>query len=327
MGLCVLLLALGLGTAIDYWGYPFGAPMPGRSLNRGENGLWLRYTWYFGRHTDADSKLMAQQLRDHQIRYAYFHVRFIGKSGKLAYRYAQEARRLNDGLHRDAPGVKSIAWAYVSYGPSKDDVPLTNAATRKTMIAEALWLMGDCGFDGVQWDVEPCADGDAGFLALMRETKAALPPDKLLSTATPMWAPAVLQQTGWSESYFTQVAATCDQMAVMCYDSGYLTPRTYVWLVRQQAIHVTHAAGQGNPKCRVLLGVPTYGRGFFSHNPHAENLTMALRGVRAGLADPGADLSVFAGIAPFADYTTSAQDWKLYKTLWPNPDRNAGPSK
>jgi spore germination protein YaaH len=216
--------------------------------------------------------------------------------------------------------VKLIAWAYVSYGSSKSDVPLTDPKTRRAMIAEALWLVHDCGFDGVQWDVEPCADGDAGFLALMRETRAALPPDKLLSTATPMWAPAVLQQTGWSEAYFAQVAATCDQMAVMCYDSGYLTPRSYVWLVRQQAIHVTHAAGQGNPQCRVLLGVPTYGAGFFSHNPRAENLTMALRGVREGLADPGADLSVFAGIAPFADYTTSAQDWQTYATLWPNQD-------
>lgn len=124
---------------------------------------------------------------------------------------------------------------------------------------------------------------------------------------------------GRSDACFTQVAATCDQMAVMCYDSGYLTPRAYVWLVRQQAIHVTHAAGQGNPQCRVLLGVPAYGDGFFSHNPHAENMKMALRGVREGLADPGADVSVFVGAAPFADYTASAQDWKVYETLWTAP--------
>ena len=190
------------------------------------------------------------------------------------------------------------------------------------MVAEALWLVRDCGFDGVQWDVEPCPDGDTGFLALLRETRAALPPGKLLSTATPMWQPAALLQFGWSDAYFAQVAANCDQMAVMCYDSGFYTPRAYVWLVRQQAIHVTHAVAQGNPKCRVLLGVPTYGGGLSFHNPRAENLTMALRGVREGLADPGANVSVFAGVAPFADYTTSAQDWNTYKALWPAPDQS-----
>jgi hypothetical protein len=316
-----LLLLFCAWMGIDYWRYPYGAPIAGRSLNRGENGLWLRYTWYFGKHSDAERQRMAQQLRARQVRYAYFHVRFIGKSGKLAFRYPVQARALTAGVHRDAPGVKAIAWVYVSYGGTKDDVPLADAGTRQRMIAEALWLVRDCGFDGVQWDVEPCADGDTGFLALMQETKAALPPGKLLSAATAMWAPPVLQKTGWSEAYFAQVAVTCDQMAVMCYDSGYLTPRSYVWLVRQQAIHVTHAAGQGNPQCRVLLGVPTYGPGFFSHNPHAESLTMALRGVREGLADPGADVSVFAGIAPFADYSSSAQDWKVYEALWSVPTR------
>ena len=87
----------------------------------------------------------------------------------------------------------------------------------------------------------------------------------------------------------------------MCYDTGFWMPRGYVWIVHQQAVHVTQAAARGNLRCRVLLGVPTYGKGFFSHNPHAENICMALKGVREGLTDPRAARSVFAGIAPFAD--------------------------
>ncbi len=131
--------------------------------------------------------------------------------------------------------------------------------------------------------------------------------------------PVALRKYGWGDAYFTQVAAGCDQIAVMCYDTGFYLPRAYVWLVRQQAIHVTRAVGEGNPKCRVLLGVPTYGAGLPSHNPHAENLAMALRGVREGLRDPGADLSVFAGVSLFADYTTSQQDWNTYQTFWLTP--------
>ena len=63
LGLCVLFLALCVCTAIDYWGYPYGAPIAGRSFNRGENGLWLRYTWYFGQHSDAERRTLAQQLQ------------------------------------------------------------------------------------------------------------------------------------------------------------------------------------------------------------------------------------------------------------------------
>jgi hypothetical protein len=105
-------------------------------------------------------------------------------------------------------------------------------------------------------------------------------------------------------------------MAVMCYDSGIYLPRGYVWLVHQQVIHVTRAAARGNPRCRVLLGLPTYGKGGLSHHAWAENLRMSLKGVRAGLADPRAERSVFAGIALFADYTTQPEEWETYREWW-----------
>lgn len=85
---------------------------------------------------------------------------------------------------------------------------------------------------------------------------------------------------------------------------------------------MTQAAGQSNPNCRVLLGVPTHSVGLPSHNLKAGNLTMALRGVREGLDDPGAAPSAFVGVSPFADYTTSAQDWHTYETLWRAPERS-----
>jgi hypothetical protein len=105
-------------------------------------------------------------------------------------------------------------------------------------------------------------------------------------------------------------------MAVMCYDTGIYLPRGYVWLVHQQAVHVTSAVARGNPRCRVLLGLPTYGRGGLSHHAYAENLRLALKGVREGLADARADLSVFAGVEPFAEYTTQPEEWQTYRTLW-----------
>jgi hypothetical protein len=167
----------------------------------------------------------------------------------------------------------------------------------------------------VQWDYEVCEDGDRDFLALLRETRTVLPAHKLLSVATAIRLP--VRRWGWSDAYFAQVARSCDQMAVMCYDTGFYLPRSYVWLVRQQAIHIPQDAARANPRCRVLLGVPTYGPGLLSHNPHAENMRMALRGVREGLAEEvPTQTAAFAGIAVFADYTTGPNDWATYQTLW-----------
>src|SRR5947209_12818291 len=68
---------LALLLVVDYALYPRLAGPGGQSANRGENGLWLRYRWYFGQHSDRDIRLLGRRLRDEQIRYAYFHVRHV----------------------------------------------------------------------------------------------------------------------------------------------------------------------------------------------------------------------------------------------------------
>jgi len=94
------------------------------------------------------------------------------------------------------------------------------------------------------------------------------------------------------------------------------TPRASVWLTRQQVLRVTRAVARGNPRCRVLIGLPTYGKGPRSHHAGAENIRTALKGVREGLEDPRTKRSVFAGVAPFADYTTQPEEWETYRGLW-----------
>jgi len=315
-GAALLLLLL----IADYALYPRLSRPSGRSLNSGQNGLWLRYRWYFGERSDADRRLLASRLREEQIRYAYFHVRHITREGTLRYHKLAEARRLIAALRRETPEVKAIAWIFAGNArvasTGVGDVNLADPAVRKAMVGEARWLVNECGFDGVQWDYEICDNGDPDFLRLLRETRAALPPEKLLSAAVPMWLPAPFERWGWSEAYLAQVAAPCDQLAVMCYDSGIYLPRGYVWLVHQQVVHVTQAVAHGNPRCCVLLGLPTYGRGGLSHHAWAENVRMALKGVREGLADPRADRSVFAGVALFADYTTQPEEWATYRGWW-----------
>lgn len=313
IGAALLALLIAL---LDYYLFPYGSKPDGPTYNRGENGLWLRYTWYFGKHSAAEVQQLARHLKERRIRNAYFHVRSITKAGTLQYRKEAEVRRLTSALHQAAPPVRLFAWVYVGNRRGQGEVDLSSPTVRQAMVKEAQWLVGSAGFDGVQWDYEISDDGDPDFLSLLHETRTALPPQKQLSVATPMWLPGPLQRWGWSDGYFRLAAAQCDQMTVMCYDSGFWTPRSYVWLVRQQALHVPQDAAQSAHNCRVLLGLPTYGDGFRSHNPRAENLRLALRGVREGLHDPGAQLSTFEGVALFADYTTDDKDWQTYSDLW-----------
>jgi len=312
-----LLILLVLALAADYWLYPRWGAIGGQSGNAGDNGLWLRYRWYFGERTDEETAALAQQLEQREIRYAYFHVRYISREGKLRFREPDAARRLVEIVHREAPSVEAIAWIYAGNQRGRGEVDLSKPDVREAMVGEAVWLVEECTFDGIQWDYEVCLNGDPHFLSLMRETREALPEGRLLSAATPVWAPwPLVRRWGWSEAYFAQVAQTCDQVAVMCYDTGLYLPRAYVWLVRQQVTHVTRAVAGESPDCRVVLGLPTYGKDGVAHHAQAENIRLALKGVREGLGSPNADLSVFAGIAPFADYTTEPDEWTTYRELW-----------
>jgi hypothetical protein len=313
MGIGILLAVLG---AADYWLYPVLAPVGGRSFNTGENGLWLRYTWYFGEEKE-DARSLAARLKQQQIRYAYFHVRFIRKDGALAFRHPEVKNLLTRVRgHLNDPSVKLLAWIYVGNERGLTGVDIADTKVRRNMVREAKWLAETCGFDGVQWDYEICEDGNQPHLRLLRETRSALAPGKLLSVSTAMWLPRAFSHWGWSDEYFARVAAICDQVVVMGYYSGLYWPRHYVWLMRRQVTHVTAAAARSNPRCRVLIGMPTYEDGGPSHHRHAENIRMALKGVREGGAETGASRAALAGVAIFADYSNDAQEWQTYRRLW-----------
>ncbi|HEU4751913.1 MAG TPA: glycosyl hydrolase family 18 protein [Armatimonadota bacterium] len=322
--LVALFLALALLLALDYALYPALSSVGGPSGDHARNGLWLRYAWYLGRHPDSEIRLLARRLRREHIRYAYFHVRHVTADGRLRYRSPGTARRLLRLLRAEAPEVRAVAWIYAGNNGmgGLPVVRLEDPAVRRRMAAEAAWLVRECGFDGVQWDYEVCRDGDPHLLSLLQETRRALDaavPGRnttaLLAVSTPMWVPRPFRRWGWSEGYFARVAAECDQIAVMAYDSGLYLPRAYAWLVRQQAEHVPRAAALSNPGCGVLIGVPTYARGGLSHHAHAENVEVALKAVRSGLPAGGG----VQGVALFADYTTQPDEWAAYRRLWLRP--------
>lgn len=105
-------LGLAVVGVIDYWAFPYGTGLPGTRPVASNNGLWLRYSWYFGEHSTQELNELGPRLRKDQITYAYFHVRNIDRNGRLVYRKEKSAIGLNEALSRSAPTVKRIAWIY-----------------------------------------------------------------------------------------------------------------------------------------------------------------------------------------------------------------------
>lgn len=309
---------------IDSLFYENQNPLSPISANKGENGLWLRYFWYAGKHADAkDWQEMLTRLRVNQIKYAFFHVLTTTPDGSLKLHKLENAKKITESVHAAVPGTKVIAWVYVGAAPQPDGLDLNSEAVRKKLISEALWLTNDCGFDGVQWDYEFAANKSPALPKLLRETRAALPAGKFISVDTPMWYPGTLW--GWSKDYFTDVAAECDQVCVMCYDSYLPLPRAYAWLMAQQVLNVSEAVAEANHRhhtqCRLLLGVPTYEDRTPAHRHEAESFANALRGISLGLRLPGTVSDVIDGIAIFADYTTDHDEWQAYQNYWLHSSR------
>src|SRR5579871_3655880 len=82
-------------------------------------------------------------------------------------------------VHSADPNIRLLAWVYVDGSTN-----LRDPTVRHNAVDQAQWLVKTCGFDGVQWDYEPCNDGDPGMLDLLTETKKAIP-EGIESVASP----------------------------------------------------------------------------------------------------------------------------------------------
>lgn len=300
---------VALPLALDYALYPLGQTSSPK-FDHARNALWLSFNFAQGKALESSAHL-AVRMRQSGFRDAYFHVRYIGQSGRLRFDIHSSAKQLNAQLKRADPQLRRFAWVYVGNSRGITGVDIARPDIRNRIAGECAHLIAD-GFDGVHLDYEMCSDGDADFLRLL-DVIGARTHGHPLSVATPMWLPSMLGSYGWSESYFAQVGARCDQIAVMAYDSGLGFPRHYAWLLRQQCERVPRALAQTH--CRVLIGVPAYEQGGASHHAHAENLRVALRAVREGL-DDNPNAGRVDGVALFADYSMDEGEWATWKRDW-----------
>lgn len=307
----------------------YAAWTPGKNVrdgrhDLGRNGLWLAHGWmgddaWFLRNgkraeipryrsPEALAELVAR-LRDFHVTDVFPHLCPASGSGALPGVDDVQIEKLLDAT--DAAGMRVIPWIGGVY---RENARLHEPTWRREFCAQvAVLFVRHPRFAGVQVNIEPCPSGDADYLVLLEQIRAALPTGKVLSVAAypppTRWQPA--PEVHWDEGYFREVAKRVDQLAVMMYDTAVPLEKVYTSLMASWTREVLDwAEGQA-----VLLGLPVYedaGTGY--HDPRVENLEAALRGIHAGLTSrPEALAAHYQGAALYADWTLSQEERDIWR--------------
>jgi hypothetical protein len=246
-------------------------------FNKGKNGLWMRSRMYMGKLEAGEVERMSEIFRKEQIGFAYFHCRDIRADGGLRFEPSASLQNNVSALRAANPKTKIIAWIGAVNKQNGGEVDLAIESVRRKMASEAARLVKTCGFDGVQWDFENCLDGNKNHVDLLKLTRKALPADSHLSTDANVF---------WSQTYIRDVAHSCDQIAIMAYDTRVFWPRLYASFMQYSVLGFAKALEHDAESAHLMIGVPTYEEPTPMHHPWAESLKVALIGTNAAISDP-----------------------------------------
>lgn len=320
---CLLLLPL---LAYSLWSP--GVESTDGKFDRALNGLWLAHGWmaddgWFARNhrpkdaydTEAARSRLKATCAENGIAYVFPHLCPATPAGRLPAHDSARIERLLDTL----PAAKVLPWVGGVHG---EHCPVESSSWRAAFVASCADLLRrHPRLAGLHLNIEPMPDGNPHFLSLLDELKATFGPGKILSVAAypppTRWHPH--PEVHWSEAYYREVDRRCDQLVPMMYDTALRFEKIYIHLLKAWTTEVSAWTSHGE----LLLGVPAYedaGAGY--HDPRVENLDNALRGVNAALLYLGSRANRVSGVALYADWTTDAQEWALFRNRF-RPDREA----
>jgi hypothetical protein len=312
-----------LPTAYVLWS-PGWTVRDGRH-DRGTNALWLQHGWLAGdawlarnHKSPADFRepaqlaQLAQTLLSHHIRYAFPHLCPSSADGDIAPSDSAQVERLLDAMQ--PAGILVLPWVGGVRGksaqPARPEWRQRFAASCATLLTDHPRLAG------IHVNIEPMPTGDRDFLLLLDELRRTLPKDKRLSVAAypPPTYWQKVPEVHWDEAYSRHVAARVDQAVIMLYDTSLHSPKLYEQLLKSWT-RETLAWYAPN---EVLLGVPAYDdTGVPYHDPAAENLTHALRGLHAGLG-PTPPVN-YSGISIYCEWQLTPEKWQILETQFLKP--------
>jgi hypothetical protein len=313
--------ALVAGVAIVLWAAwaPSGDTRP-HPFNQDRNAVWLEHRWLERDHAPTEMETLLVDLRDHGVRYVFPHLIPFNAAGRLPLHSREQMRGFLEAARRVAPDMQVLPWVgglRVGYRRQRPGtLDLADLGQRQRIVAECRGLI-DEGFDGIHINIEPVAEGDHDFLALLRALRTAVG-EKTLSVSAIRPGPVTVPFAPnffWTPAYYARVGGIVDQLVVMAYDTALPTAPLYRRYVEWSATAVTRTLDHASPRVRVLLGVPTYDATGLMHRSGVETPENAIPGIVAGLRGLGTG-GTFEGVALYAEWTTDAAEWSAYERLW-----------
>ena len=168
-------------------------------------------------------------------------------------------------------------------------------------------------FAGIQLRIESLPGGNADYLKLLDKLRPLVGPRRLEAAAypPPSWFRAQ-PEVCWSREFLTEVAERCDRMTVRMHHTGLSDRKHYIRLMRIWTRELLDAAK--GTDCRLLFELPAGGTADNRHDPAAENLAAALRGVQAGLN--GHDLANYLGCAVDSEREMTSGSWSAWQAVF-----------
>jgi len=313
-----LFVILGvLGLAYLIWS-------PGKRIHDGRhdfrsNWIWIQHGWlgddlWFARNKRDKSKFrddrkiqeLADLLASHGMKYVFPHLCPSNPNGRIALVDPEQTERFLDHFE----GFKVIPWIGGVLGVQCKP---ESSKWRANFVSSAIELLqSHPRLAGVQINIEPMPTGNPGFLILLEDLRRVMPDRKILSVAAypppTRWHP--VPEVHWDESYFRQVSARADQLAVMMYDTAIKWQKPYRHLMSEWTVEIL-IWGQ---ESEVLLGLPVYDdAGVGYHHPRVENLSNSLMGIHAGLSRFQQRPAHYSGVAIYCEWEMDYQEWHLLK--------------
>jgi exosortase K len=312
----------GLVLAVVIIGGIFHAWNPGPataiSFDKSQNGLWAESKWYTGFDGEtgkpvgaADIEALADRLNTHGITYVYVRAGRFSPTGRVEHLPGPVFFQ----LQKRFPQVTFLPWL----SGHSSDLPINDTQWRSQAIAE-LGKLSSLGVKGVHLDIEPIHDHHPGYLELLREIRSRFDGAFFVSHASCRVAPfdALGGPAGrycWSEAFYRAVMGATDQTVLMGYNTALPSPKLYQGYLRRQTRQLLSWAAE-IPRHSLLIGIPSYDRVPFLFDPTVENVETAARGVRAALEGFLVVPPCFNGIALYADWTTTPEEWRQLAATW-----------
>lgn len=315
----ITFLSLALLLLILIWIFVFGinSNQAGQYFNKKSNAIWIEHKWVEEDISEKEISELVFKLSEYQFDTVFVHSGPLKSDGtidadtyKFAERFLEYARKYNDE-------IKYQAWL----GQVRSSIDLSDPFVRRNIVDQAQILTKMIGFDGVHYDIEPVWDGDLDFISLLKETKEVLKDEKKISVALAEFIPNYVIRTLGnfyefnnynSETNFKNVGEYADQIVVMVYDTSISRSWLYRFLVKEQCIWVTRLYKDKE----VFIAIPSYDEATDAFDPLIENVENGLLGIIAGLNNFRSRERNFMGVAIYAYWTTSDEEFETYKKLW-----------